>query len=95
MKISTILTAVASVVVTVNATPKPQPALDKMTTIQQAAEIYIFTDSECTAVVGGVHINTGDCYVIAQPSFSTIKVNKVVGNTAENCTGDYIPFKSN
>jgi hypothetical protein len=95
MKIFTIFTVLAGVVVTVNAVPKPNPAPDETTKAQQAAEIYIFTDSECIDVVGGIHINTGGCYVIAQPSFAIIKVNEVVGDMAKNCAGDYIPLKSN
>lgn len=91
MKISTIFTVTAGVVVAVNAAPKAKPAPNKTTTSQQAAEIYIFTDSECTTAVGGVHINTGDCYVIAHPSFTIIKVDEAVSDMAENCAGNNIP----
>ena len=92
MKIPTIFTVVAGIVVAVNAAPKSAP--DKTTTSQQAAEIYIFTDPNCTAAVGGVHINAGGCYVISQPSFAVISMDKAVGDTA-NCTGNYIPLKPN
>jgi hypothetical protein len=95
MKIPTIFTVAAGIVVTVNASPKPKPAPDKMTTPQQAAEIYIYSDSECTVVVGGVHIKAGDCYVIAQPSFTIISVDEVVGDAGTNCAGDYILRKPN
>jgi len=94
MKVSTIFTAVTGIVIAVNAAPKPKPAPKKTTTPQRAAEIYTFTDSKCTAAVGGVRINAGSCYVVAQPSFAIVSVNEVVGDTA-NCTGEYIPLKPN
>ena len=90
MKIPTILTTVAGIVVAANAIPQPKPAPGKTTTSQQAAEIYTFTDSECTAVVGGIHINAGGCYVISQSSFAIVSVDE-----AANCAGDYIPLKPN